>query len=559
MNIAFYNNQICERGTTVGLYNYALYNETLLNNKSFIFYDKNNTANNIHVIENFKKRFVVHGTDNFHDIDRLILKYSISHIFIIKGGKNDSKISKIAKNCIQCVFNCTQPHGEIYCSIHESVPGNNGKYPVIPRIISLPNHCDNLRNQLKIPNHVTVFGGYGGKTSFSIPFVHDVVYSVAKRNPDIYFLFANFNPFCLPLFNIIHLPTILNQEEKVKFINTCDCMLWARIDGETFGQAIAEFSIKNKPIVAMKIGYLTHVRTLGNTAFWYSNKEELTSILLNMTPEPLKDWNMFKDYTPEKVMKIFDNVFLKDYPIHLKSSFNIKNNNTMTKLFIPFMSYGGMVHTDYMTSMLVLTKILSESGIDACFSTIKCESLIPRGRNGAVALFMQSDATHILFIDTDLKFDASAVLNMLRADAEVIGGSYPKKSKDNTKYGLSFAQAGEIHPTKIDNIYKASYLPGGFMLIKRSAIKKLQLSNFTRKYKNQLNFYSTVNDTDYHYDLFPCEIVNDIYLSEDYGFCHLCHLEKIPIFLYSDITFTHFANNYPFTGNLEDKIKMEKL
>lgn len=45
MNIAFLDNQLCERGITTGLYNYAHYNEKILENKSYIFYEKNNPVN----------------------------------------------------------------------------------------------------------------------------------------------------------------------------------------------------------------------------------------------------------------------------------------------------------------------------------------------------------------------------------------------------------------------------------------------------------------------------------------------------------------------------------
>ena len=39
----------------------------------------------------------------------------------------------------------------------------------------------------------------------------------------------------------------------------------------------------------------------------------LTEILLNFDPvvESKKDWNAYKEYTPEKVIKIFDTVYLK--------------------------------------------------------------------------------------------------------------------------------------------------------------------------------------------------------------------------------------------------------
>ena len=312
MNVAFWDNQLCERGTTLGLYNYAHYNETFLGNKSFIFYDKNNKETKQSIVEKFKKEFQVFETDNFHEVDSLLQKLNITHIFIIKSGEKDNRLSRVAKNCIQCVFTCYEPHGEVYCSISPWVRGNNGKYPVIPRIITLPEHNRNLREKLNIPSHATVFGGYGGSDSFSISYVHRVIYNFALKNPNIFFVFANFKPFCKSLPNIIHLPMITVDDEKVAFINTCDAMIWGRKDGETFGQAIAEFSIKNKPIIATKVGDLSHAHFLGDKAFWYSNESTLENIFLSFDPavESKKNWNAYSEYSPEKVMQTLKTVFL---------------------------------------------------------------------------------------------------------------------------------------------------------------------------------------------------------------------------------------------------------
>ena len=114
MNIAFWDNQLCERGTTTSLFDYAFYNQTLLGNKSYIFYDKNNKENKENIIDKFKKYFIVHDTNSFEEVDNFLLKYDVSHIYIIKSGEKDTKLSKIAKNCIHCVFNCYQPHGDVY-------------------------------------------------------------------------------------------------------------------------------------------------------------------------------------------------------------------------------------------------------------------------------------------------------------------------------------------------------------------------------------------------------------------------------------------------------------
>lgn len=316
MNVAFWDNQLCERGTSVSLFDYAYYNQTLLNNKSYIFYDKNNKQNNSTIIEKFKQNFVVHEANDFKDVDEYLLKYNITHIYIIKSGELDSRLSMVAKNCIHCVFSCKHPHGEIYSSISPWVHGNNGKYSVVPHMINLPKHNNTMRTQLNIPSNAIVFGGYGGSQNFNIPFVREVVYNVAKKNPHIYFLFANFSKFCLDLPNIIHLPMITDLHDKVRFINSCDAMLWGRRNGETFGIAIGEFSSLNKPVISTIFcgGDLAHVYLLGQKAIWYTNKTDLTQILLNFNPEieSKKDWNAYSEYTPEKVMNIFKKVYLDE-------------------------------------------------------------------------------------------------------------------------------------------------------------------------------------------------------------------------------------------------------
>jgi hypothetical protein len=313
MNIAFWDNQLCERGTTTSLYDYAYHNQTHLGNKSYIFYDKNNTENKKEIIEKFKKDFIVHETDDFKEVDEYLLKYNITHIYIIKYGHIDSRLSNVAKNCIHCVFSCHQSHGDVYSAISRNISGNNGIFPVVPHMIYLPKNDKNIKKKLNIPENAIVFGGYGGRDSFNIKFVQNVVYNIAQKNSHIYFLFANFNKFCPNLPNIIHLPMITDVNQKVEFINTCDAMLWARSEGETFGLSIAEFSTLNKPVIATQnVEDKAHVDLLGNKAIWYNNENDLTNILLNFNPsaEKEKDWNAYQDYTPEKVIQIFKNTYL---------------------------------------------------------------------------------------------------------------------------------------------------------------------------------------------------------------------------------------------------------
>lgn len=312
VKIAFWDNCLCERGTAIAIYDYALFNRTILGNESIILYNPNNKHNNSDVVDKFKKEFAVHEISNNSELDPLLEAERCDIVYIIKAGDNsDGRISKIKKSVIHCVFTCNFPHGDVYASVSPRVEGNNGNYPVVPHIVHLPIHEQNLREKLNIPKNAVVFGRHGGYETFSIDYVKRVVSSVAKCFPDIYFLFVNTEPFCDPLPNVIHLNKIIDLNSKSEFINTCDAMLWARSDGETFGLSIAEFSILNKPVLATHSGDNAHVYYLGDKGIWY-NESNLYDILTQFKKEDYekKDWNAYREYSPEKVMAIFKRVFI---------------------------------------------------------------------------------------------------------------------------------------------------------------------------------------------------------------------------------------------------------
>jgi hypothetical protein len=311
ITIAFHYNCLCERGTSVAIYDYANYNETILGNKSIILYDKKDTNNKKKIINKFNERFKVFGYDTWDQVDPILSSENVEIFYIIKYGTNDGKLSTRCKNVVHCVFNCNHPHGDVYATISDSVIGA-GIHPIVPRIISLPSHNLNMRKQLMIPEEAVVFARYGGYEQFDIPFVQHTVRKVAIENPDIFFLFANTKNFCENLPNIIHIDTIIDTKDKVSFINTCDAMLWGRSDGETFGLSIAEFSIKNKPVIATKCGYLAHVKLLGAKGLWYKDSDSLERLILDFDEKSVleQDWNSYKDYNPENVMNIFKKVFI---------------------------------------------------------------------------------------------------------------------------------------------------------------------------------------------------------------------------------------------------------
>lgn len=311
--VAFLSNKLTLRGTEVAIYDYADYNETLLGNKSFIITrDYNKIKNSFDVskqaYDKFQKRFPLFYYENQNDIDKIVLENKITHLYIIKSGCIDGLFSNYCKNIIHCVFDVSQPHGQVYTPIGQTINILAGKnFPVTPHMVTLPECDENLRNDLNIPEDAIVFGRYGGTESFDIKFVHNVIKNIVNKTNNIFFLFMNTNKFYEHK-NIIYLNGNTDMIYKRKFINSCDALIHARERGETFGLTCGEFSICKKPVITWNGSKeREHLIILKDKAIKYSNSEELEEILINFYKNKYSmDNNGYLFYTPENVMKIFN-------------------------------------------------------------------------------------------------------------------------------------------------------------------------------------------------------------------------------------------------------------
>jgi hypothetical protein len=180
-------------------------------------------------------------------------------------------------------------------------------------MINLPFTDENLRNELNIPHDAIVFGRYGGKETFDIKFVYEVIKQILETRNDIYFLFMNTNVFYEHP-NIIYLPGNTDMIHKRNFINTCDALIHARQGGETFGLTCGEFAICEKPVITWGGSYeKEHLIILKEQAVIYNNGSELLSILetFDKNKYDMKN-NGYMFYNPENVMQIFEKVYIDE-------------------------------------------------------------------------------------------------------------------------------------------------------------------------------------------------------------------------------------------------------
>ena len=214
-------------------------------------------------------------------------------------------------------------------------------------MVYLPDSDAHLRDDLGIPHDAIVFGRHGGFDTFNIHFVHCIIERILQERDDYYFIFMNTRPFLKRKMRdhprVIHLPASYDSSYKTAFINTCDAMIHARKGGETFGLAVGEFSIRNKPVLTWDIpkGWASvryhlwhtllsplipgqqrlpkkadtaHLNILGHKARVYHNAIELYKLIDAFDPISTRkqNWDAYsQSYSPQSVMKLFQKHFLQ--------------------------------------------------------------------------------------------------------------------------------------------------------------------------------------------------------------------------------------------------------
>lgn len=245
------------------------------------------------------------------------------------------------------------------------------------------------------------------------------------------------------------------------------------------------------------------------------------------------------------------------------------------KFFIATPCYGGQLMEPYFRSTIKLMTFFNQHQIPLAFGTIANESLVTRARNVLLAYFLNSDYTHLLFIDADIEFQVEDVLKLYAANKEVAVGAYPKKGvawqriKENivanptkelsdkeiaahgSDYAVNFKFVDrELKSIAVENgLVKLHDAGTGFMMIKREAILKLVRAYPDIKYNNDVNI-NNEQLNNYFYALFDTMIdPNDRrYLSEDYTFCRRWQEIGGDIWLDPSISLNHYGH-FCFQGN----------
>jgi hypothetical protein len=249
------------------------------------------------------------------------------------------------------------------------------------------------------------------------------------------------------------------------------------------------------------------------------------------------------------------------------------------KLFLATPMYGGNCVGMYTRAVADLAAVCAKYQIPLQLYFLFNESLITRARNYCADEFLRSDATHMLFIDSDIGFNPQDVLALLAmqdedSDYDVIGAPYPKKciSWEKIKLAVDKGIADE-DPNKLEKFVgdyvfnpkggqreipigapvEVMEIGTGFMMIRRKTFDKYKEVFPNLHYKPDHIRTEAFDGSREIMAYFDCIIdpVSKRYLSEDYMFCYNVQKAGMKVWFCPWMQTQH-VGTYVFGGSLAD-------
>ena len=250
----------------------------------------------------------------------------------------------------------------------------------------------------------------------------------------------------------------------------------------------------------------------------------------------------------------------------------VKKSKTIKKdhIFVATPMYGGMCTGFYTQSVMRLQHVMNGRDTDVSFAFMFNESLITRARNSLANGFLKSNATHLLFIDADIRFNPEDVPHMMDVNKDIIVGIYPKKEINwgsvatAVKNDVATDDLGKYTGSWVVNLvdYAGSvtvpvnepleiFAGGtGFMLIKRKVFEELK--GRVPTYTNDVvDLSNSMKPQDVIHEFFATSIEPETnrLLSEDYHFCRTWRLNGGKIYAAPWVQLGH-VGSYLIDGKL---------
>lgn len=209
-------------------------------------------------------------------------------------------------------------------------------------------------------------------------------------------------------------------------------------------------------------------------------------------------------------------------------------------------------------SVTQVREALGKAGIPTGYLELRGDALVCRMRQRGCNIMLQSGCSHLLWWDGDIEcLTPECVKDMIETGHGVIAGAVPFKND-------SKAVVCNLYPDDVLSLRSGGTLTieggcvpvkeagSGFMLIRRDALYRMQTAH-----PELLHFSLSKSDFgEPLWALFDTKVIDQVYLSEDYYFCHLWRALGELVYVYEPARFKHYGT-HGFEGSLREQYGLQ--
>jgi hypothetical protein len=191
-------------------------------------------------------------------------------------------------------------------------------------------------------------------------------------------------------------------------------------------------------------------------------------------------------------------------------------------LFVATPLHSGWLHYAYVAGALqAMTAFAGRIAFQ-----VQTGSFLPINRDVLTARFLESAATHMLCIDSDIGWTPADAQALLATRKDFISGCYPKKQPNPTV-------PAKLTGHRQGDIWEAEYVPGGFLLLSRACVERMVGAYRALEYKRDgMKLWALWSS------LF---IDGETYAGEDVAFCNRWRALGGQVWLHQGVALKHYG------------------
>lgn len=218
-------------------------------------------------------------------------------------------------------------------------------------------------------------------------------------------------------------------------------------------------------------------------------------------------------------------------------------------IWIAIPAYTGQIHLATMRSIIGDLLAFTDRGDKVTLRDDCGNAMIGDCRGLLVTQFLASDATHLFFVDSDVAWQAGAMLSLVDKDEDFVAGLY-RQRLDPENYCCQWLKNAELW-ANAKGLIEVEGVPAGFMCLKRDMLQKM-IDTYP-----DTQFYCKDAPNETAYDLFGSYRVGKFKYGEDYSFCRRWRDLGGKIFIDPEIQMGHIGYK-TFLGSVGHWLKNRK-